>query len=517
MDREQDLTARPVRIKRGMGRIIGPCLKTTRKETLLDMKMKRIIWGVCAALGILMCAGCQSKHPGADLAEREQAQQAGPDVREESGLGGQEQPDGQEGQAGPGGQELPEDPSVQRQPESQAEPGALAEQERIPQGTTVSTQSGPSADPAAAAHPEASEKEEKLLEEVEGYLEKLTLEEKVAQLFIVLPEALMKVDRVTAAGETTRNAIHQIPVGGFIYMAGNLTSADQVKTMLSNVQAYSMERTGLPAFLSVDEEGGTVTRISGKGKFDVPDIGDMAAVGQTNDTAQAKKVGTDMGTYLADLGFNMDFAPVADVLSNPENTVVKSRSFGSDPKLVSDMSLALAEGLREQGILSVFKHFPGHGATAGDTHAGYAFTDKTLEDLLSCELIPFQRCIEEKAGMIMVGHISLPGITGSDMPASLSPEIINEVLRGRMGYDGVVVTDALDMGAIVQQFSSAEAAVKVLTAGADLILMPENFDEAYQGVLDAVKDGTLSPERIDESLRRILKVKLGMKQDKESA
>lgn len=493
----------PVCIKRGMGRIIGPCLKTTRKEILLDMKMKRIIWGVCAALGILMCAGCQWKPPGADLAERGRAQQAGPDVREEP--------------AGLGGQEQPEDPSGRRQPESQAEPGALEGQERVPQGIALSTQSGPSADPAAAAQPEASEEEEKLSEEVEGYLEKLTLEEKVAQLFIVLPEALMKVDRVTAAGETTRNAIHQIPVGGFIYMAGNLSSADQVKTMLSNVQAYSLERTGLPAFLSVDEEGGTVTRISGKGKFDVPDIGDMAAVGQTNDTAQAKKVGTDMGTYLADLGFNMDFAPVADVLSNPENTVVKSRSFGSDPSLVSDMSLALAEGLREQGILSVFKHFPGHGATAGDTHAGYAFTDKTLEELLSCELIPFQKCIDQKAGIIMVGHISLPGVTGSDIPASLSPVIIDEVLRGRMGYDGVVVTDALDMGAIVQQYSSAEAAVKVLTAGADLILMPENFDEAYQGVINAVKDGTLSQERIDQSLRRILKVKLEMKQAREKA
>lgn len=431
--------------------------------------MKQIAISLCLWAGIFLCGGCQTKTPAEDPVERER-------VWEES--------------------------------------------DSMVLGTSVSTENGPASETRERQEEkqkEEDQKEEKLLEEVERYLEKMTLEEKVAQLFIILPESLMKVDRVTAAGETTRNAINQIPVGGFIYMAENLVSADQVKSMLSNVQAYSVERTGLLAFLSVDEEGGTVTRISGKGKFDVPDIGDMAAVGQANDLEQARRIGSDMGTYLADLGFNMDFAPVADVLSNPENTVVKSRSFGSDPQLVSDMCLALAKGLGEQGIISVFKHFPGHGATAGDTHKGYAFTDKTLEDLVQCELVPFQRCIDESAGIIMVGHISLPNVIGDNTPASLSPVIINELLRDKMGYDGLVVTDALGMGAIVGQYSSAEAAVKVLEAGADLILMPHNFEEAYQGVIDGVKDKTLSPERIDESLRRILKVKLQMKRDREGA
>ena len=449
--------------------------------------MKRLMTGLCLWAGLLLCCGCQAKGPTAGQGESGQVQ-----VRT-AGREAEDSGNEQEQERAQGGWDSQEEGKVQ-------DNGSAAF------GTPVSTQSGPAAE--SGEEQEADQEDEKLSEEVEEYLEKMTLEEKVAQLFIILPESLMKVDQVTAAGEMTRNSINQIPVGGFIYMAGNLVSADQVKTMLSNVQAYSLERTGLPMFLSVDEEGGTVTRISGKGKIDVPVISDMAAVGQTNDPARAKKIGSDMGTYLAELGFNVDFAPVADVLSNPENTVVKSRSFGSDPKLVSDMSLALAEGLGEHGIISVFKHFPGHGATAGDTHAGYAFTDKTLDDLLQCELIPFQRCIEQKAGFIMVGHISLPNVIGDDTPASLSPVIINELLRDRLGYDGVVVTDALDMGAVTGQYSSAEAAVKVLEAGADLILMPQNFEEAYQGVIGAVQAGTLTAERIDESLRRILKMKL---------
>ncbi len=325
-----------------------------------------------------------------------------------------------------------------------------------------------------------------------------------------MPESLMDVGCVTAAGETTEKAMDEIPVGGFMYLQGNLVSYDQAKTMLSNVQKYSMARLGLPAFLSVDEEGGTVTRISRTGRFDVPDIVSMSEIGKTGDAESARQTGTVIGGYLSDLGFNVDFAPVADVLSNPQNTVVKFRSFGDDPQLVADMSLALAAGLKEQGIISTFKHFPGHGATAGDTHAGYAYTEKSLEQLQQCELVPFKGAIEQNAGFIMVGHISLPNVTGGDTPASLSPVIIEGVLRGQMGYDGVVVTDAMNMGAIVQQYSSSEAAVKALLAGADIILMPKDFREAYQGVIDAVNNGTLPLERIDQSLRRILTVKLQM-------
>ena len=378
--------------------------------------------------------------------------------------------------------------------------------------------------------------------EIEQYLQAMTLEEKVAQLFIVVPEALVEsvdgeeVDIVTAAGEMTKAALEQYPVGGLIYMGKNLISTEQTTGMLHNVQEFSMELSGLPLLLCVDEEGGTVARISGKDGFGIPAIADMAEiagmaenadtaeiadVAETEDTAEtgqavnkaaardaAYETGVQIGSYLSEMGFNLDFAPVADVLSNPENTVVKKRSFGTEPELVSEMALAVSDGLNSQGVYSTFKHFPGHGATAGDTHEGYAYTDNTLEELRACELVPFQAAVDEGADFIMAAHISLPEILDDATPASLSYKMLTEVLREEMGYDRIIVTDALNMGAVVQHYTSEEAAVKALQAGADLILMPEDFKEAYQGVLDAVEDGRLSQERIDASVRRILEVKL---------
>lgn len=357
--------------------------------------------------------------------------------------------------------------------------------------------------------------EEELLEQkVNEYLKKMTLEEKAAQLFVILPESLMSgVDSVTAAGEMTKDAIDEIPVGGFIYMSKNLRSEEQVKTMLENVQKYSMERIGLPAFLCVDEEGGTVARIGGSGRFDVPVIEDMSVIGQAKDFDRALEVGEDIGKYLSELGFNVDFAPVADVLSNSGNIVVKRRSFGNDPELVADMSLKVSDGLEKYGVYSTYKHFPGHGSTVGDTHEGYAYTNKTLEELKECELIPFQKGIDNGVSFIMVAHISVPNVVGDNTPASLSKEIIHDLLREEMGYDGIVITDAMNMGAIVQQYSSANAAVKSIQAGVDIILMPANFKSAYNGVIEAVNNGTLSEERIDESVRRILRVKLKMQND----
>ena len=352
-------------------------------------------------------------------------------------------------------------------------------------------------------------------QQIDSCLEDMTLEEKVAQLFIIQPEAILDVGTAVAAGDATREAINQNPVGGFIYFGDNLQSKEQTQEMLKNVQTYSMERTGFPAFLSVDEEGGTVARVAGTGNFDIPKIGDMADIGAAGDVDAAKQVGEDIGSYLAELGFNLDFAPVADVLSNPENTVVRKRSFGSDPELVSDMAIAVSDGLEEKGLLSAYKHFPGHGATSADTHKGYAYTDKTLEELEACELIPFQRCIAAGAKCIMAAHISVPNVTGDDTPTSLSKTMVTDILREKMGYTGLVVTDAMNMGAITEEYTSAEAAVKALQAGVDVVLMPENYQQAYQGVLDAVADGTLTEERINESVTRILTVKLEMKQDME--
>ena len=347
-------------------------------------------------------------------------------------------------------------------------------------------------------------------DKVQQIVDSMSLEEKVAQLFLVQPEAIVDIGTATAAGDATKQAINKTPIGGFVYFSDNLQSEQQVQDMLRNVQKYSEDRIGLPAFLSVDEEGGTVARVASTGRFDVTDVGDMEKIGASGDVQQARQAGETIGSYLSELGFNLDFAPDADVLTNPDNTVVKKRSFGSDPRVVSDMSLAVAQGLAQHQVYSVYKHFPGHGATAGDTHQGYAYTDKTLDELKQSELIPFENAIQNNAEFIMAAHISAPRVTGDDTPASLSKTMITDILRGQMGYDGIVVTDAMNMGAVTEQYTSAQAAVKALQAGADLVLMPEDFQEAYQGVLDAVKDGTLTEQRINESVTRIVKVKVHM-------
>lgn len=343
---------------------------------------------------------------------------------------------------------------------------------------------------------------------MEEKLSQMSLEEKVAQMFVVLPDSFLGIDGVTAAGETMKNALEEIPVGGLIFMAPNLESEDQIKEMMENLQTYSMDRIGLPMFLCVDEEGGSVTRISGT--FDVPYIGDMCEIGAAGDVNAALETGQIMGKYLSEFGFNLDFAPDADVLSNPDNEVVRYRSFGADPQMVAEMSIAVVKGLGESNVYGCLKHFPGHGATQGDTHEGYAYTDKTLEELRQCELIPFEKGAKEGADFIMAGHISVPAVLGDDTPSSLSYTMITEVLREKFGYDGLVVTDAMNMGAIAQNYDSASAAVQAVLAGNDLVLMPESFTEAYMGVCRAVEEGQISEERIDESVRRILQVKQKM-------
>ena len=171
------------------------------------------------------------------------------------------------------------------------------------------------------------------------------------------------------------------------------------------------------------------------------------------------------------------------------------------------MSMAVVKGLEEHGIYATLKHYPGHGATLSDSHKGYAYTDKTLEELMEEELIPFKEGISEDIHFIMVAHISVPEITKDTVPCSLSPYMVTDVLREQLGYQGIVITDAMNMGAISQEYNSKEASVMALKAGVDLVLMPTDFEEAYQGVLSAIEEGELTEERIDESVRRVLRLK----------
>lgn len=361
-----------------------------------------------------------------------------------------------------------------------------------------------------AVQEEMPSEEELLQAKISEMLTDMTLEEKAAQMFMITPEALTGTGQVLEAGDVTREAIDKYPVGGLIYFTQNLQDPGQVRSMTGNVQKFAEERIGLPMLLSVDEEGGTVTRFGGNPSFDYDSSADMAGIGASGDPQQAYALGEKIGKFLSSLGFNMDNAPDADVLTNPANTVVKDRSFGSDCDTVSEMALAELEGLEDQGVKGLLKHFPGHGATTADTHEGYAYTDATLEEMKSNELVPFADGIEAGVDIIMVGHISCPQVTGNEEPASLSEKMITGVLREDMGFDGVVITDAMNMGAIAENYSPAEAAVKAVLAGVDMILMPEDFQQAYTGVLNAVKSGKITQERIDASVIRIIGLKLEM-------
>lgn len=340
----------------------------------------------------------------------------------------------------------------------------------------------------------------------------MTLEDKIAQMFVITPDALTGYNGVTAAGDTTKAAYQNRPVGGIIYMSDNLTDREQTATMLENMQAIAEERTGLPLFLCVDEEGGSVARIASTPAFEVENVGDMSEIGASGDPQNAYNAGSTIGTYLAELGFNVDFAPVADVLTNDDNTAIGNRSFGSDAQTVASMVTSELEGLSAAGVYGTVKHFPGHGGTTGDSHDGAVTTERTLEELMAEELVPFQSAVNTGVSFVMVGHISAPNVTGDNTPSSLSKMMITDVLRTQMGYDGVVITDAMNMKAITDHYNSDQAAVLAVTAGADMILMPADYEAAYQGLLAAVQDGTITEERIDESVNRIVRVKLSMGQ-----
>lgn len=342
---------------------------------------------------------------------------------------------------------------------------------------------------------------------VDDVVSRLTLEQKVAQLFVIKPEDIVDVGIVVAAGDATKEALQQYPVGGICYFGQNLEDPDQTREMLKNVGGYSQDLVGLPMLLAVDEEGGTVARIAGNSSFGVSNVGNMSDIGATGDTDKAKDAAETMASYLLDLGFNLDFAPVCDIVNGTSQTMAL-RSFGSTADEVAPMVQAQVEGFLDKGIECCAKHFPGIGAAQGDSETEPISTDKTLDEMTSEELVPFQTAIQAGVPMVMVGHLSCPNVTGSDEPASLSSTMVTDVLRQQLGFSGVAITDSLSMGAITSTYQTTDAAVKALQAGEDLILLPQDFKTAYQGVLDAVSSGELTEDRIDESVRRVVELKL---------
>ncbi len=339
------------------------------------------------------------------------------------------------------------------------------------------------------------------LSPVEAAMANMTLDGKLWQLFFVTPEAVSGWPAEKAVSEDFLAFAKKRPVGGIILFADNIASREQVTAYVNDIKAGFVT----PVFVGVDEEGGLVSRLGGKGI--ITDNGDMRDVGDTGDSSAAGAVGGRLGSELSALGFNLDFAPVADTITNPANTEIGRRSFGTDAELVSGMVEAETEAMQSAGVSAVLKHFPGHGSASANSHNGISVSERTLDELEKADLKPFKAGIAAGADFVMVSHISLPNVTGNETPCSLSPAIITDLLRGELGFEGVVITDALNMGAVTSVYGAAEAAVMAFEAGADMLLMPENLTEAHAALAKAVEEGRISEARVDESVKRILSVK----------
>ncbi len=350
-------------------------------------------------------------------------------------------------------------------------------------------------------------------DEIEAQLKNMTLKEKIGQMFYVRLESLDTTIHWKTYADLQENPMHDLnktirdvnakyPIGGLILYAWNIKDKPQLSKLISDIRALN----GKP-LLCIDEEGGRIARIAKNENFDVEVIGPMADIGKTGDPKNAYHAGNVIGTYLTKYGFDIDFAPVADVNTNPDNIIIGDRAFSDKPEVAAPMVVSYLQGLKDAGVTGCVKHFPGHGDTKTDTHFGYASTQKTWAEMLQCEMVTFKAGIDWGCQLIMTAHIGTPNVTGSDVPATMSSVILQDKLRGELGYQNIIITDGMEMGAITTQYTSEEAAVNSIKAGVDIVLGPKNFVPAFEAVLKAVEEGTITEERINQSVRRILKMK----------
>ena len=331
---------------------------------------------------------------------------------------------------------------------------------------------------------------------VEEKLSNMSVEEKIGQMLMVL-------DYSKEVDEELLDKLNTIKPGGFILFAENFESYEQTKKLIEDIKSTS----DIPMFISIDQEGGRVQRLKELSDAEVTVIPPMYNLGLTNDVDLAYEVGQVVGEELRVFDINMNFAPVLDIYSNPENTVIGNRSFGTTSSLVSNMALSFAKGQESTGIISVYKHFPGHGDTLEDSHNTLPIITKTKEELLELELIPFIDAIENDADVIMVGHLAVPEITNDNTPASLSKEIVTGLLKEELGFDGLVITDALNMGALTKNYTEEEIYVNAINAGVDILLMADFDTETVEIIKGNIKNGTIKMEEIDDSVKKILELK----------
>lgn len=345
-------------------------------------------------------------------------------------------------------------------------------------------------------------------DQVNRMMSSMSLDDKILQMFIVTPEVLngstksefSADERLKSAGAETKQSLQERPVGGLIYFADNLETRQQATKMISNSQSYSK----IPLFICVDEEGGTVARCAKK--LGTTKFKPMQTY-QNQGTSVARSNARTIANDIKQFGFNVDFAPVADV-NTASNSVIGTRAYSNNFQKAAQLVPAAVQGFHDGGMICTLKHFPGHGNTQEDSHKETAHLYKSLSELQKEEFLPFKAGIQAGADMVMVGHIVADKIDSK--PATLSHRLVTDILRGELGFKGLVVTDSMGMGAIANHYTPGEAAVMAIQAGDDLLLGVYNVPQALAGVRSAVKSGKISESRINDSVRRILTTKINM-------
>ncbi|RKU09470.1 beta-N-acetylhexosaminidase [Candidatus Poribacteria bacterium] len=335
--------------------------------------------------------------------------------------------------------------------------------------------------------------------EIDTMITEMTIEEKVGQLIMVGFEG-------TQPNETIETHIRERFVGGVVLFSRNIQSPQQTAELTNELQRLaSATARQIPLFIGIDQEGGWVIRLK-EGATVLP--GNMA-LGATDSTELAERAGEVTAVELAAVGVNLNFAPVMDVNNNPQNPVIDRRSFGESAELVSRLGVAYIHGLQDNGILGTAKHFPGHGDTTVDSHFDLPTVNHDRERIHALELHPFRAAIDADVAAIMTAHIVYPAFD-ADRPATLSPTILTDLLRKELGFDGLIITDDMEMKAIDDRYRSGEAAVMTVEAGADIVMVlwsPTKQIEVFDALLSAVKSGRISQARLDQSVKRILKNK----------
>lgn len=347
-----------------------------------------------------------------------------------------------------------------------------------------------------------------ILGKAQEILDGMTRDEKIGQMFMVNLELLDTSQgsyyEFRKCTKKMKQSLQENPPGGFILFSRNIETRDQVLKLIANLQDASK----YPLFAAVDEEGGDVARIGGNSNMGTTSFPSMQEVGEIGDTVYTQEIGETIGNDISALGFNVDFAPVADINTSALNEEIGNRSFGDDTRLVSNMVKSFVKGLQGANVSATLKHFPGQGSSTGNTHHSAVNLEKDIGNLRKVDFKPFEAGVKAGADFIMVSHVSISRVTEDTRPASMSEIVMDSILRTEFSFHGIIVTDAMDMTAITSEYSAKEAAVGSIIAGADIVLMPQNYQEAVEGVQKAVEEGIILEERLDESVLRILQVKV---------